>query len=134
MNFGSVPYKFGGNESENGLDCSSYIQNIFSRIGIDLPRSTKDQVKDNRFESVSVQKKSAGDLIFFKNTYRKGVSHVGVMLDQDYFAHASSSDKRIVIERLSQSRYFQKRLYKIKRLKKEFQSRIIASEYDPAVL
>lgn len=131
VNFGSVPYKFGGNQTDSGLDCSSYIQNIFSSIGVELPRSTKDQVKDQRFDTIPMPKRMAGDLIFFKNTYRKGVSHVGVMLDADYFAHASSSDKKIVIERLSHSRYFQKRIYRIKRLKKEYQDRIIASEYSP---
>ena len=77
-------------------------------------------MNDNRFETVKLSQRNSGDLIFFKNTYRKGVSHVGIFIDAHYFAHASSSDKQIVIENFEKSRYFQKRFFKLKRLKTEF--------------
>lgn len=131
VNIGNAPYVFGGNHTEKGLDCSSYIQNIYKTVGLELARSTRDQVKDQRFNSIPLKERTSGDLIFFKNTYRKGVSHVGIFIDSDYFAHASSSDGQVVIEQFSKSRYFQKRFFKLKRLKEVERSkltRLIASE------
>ncbi len=136
VDIGNAPYQFGGNDQEKGLDCSSYIQNIYKTVGIELARSTRDQVRDARFFKVPLESRSSGDLIFFKNTYRKGVSHVGIFIDHDYFAHASSGDHQVVIEQFSKSRYFKKRFYQLKRLKSDVQnkvsSRYLASNTDSA--
>lgn len=120
VQLGKIPYRFGGNDEDVGLDCSSYIQKIYDYVGITLPRSTRDQVNDNRFETVKLSERNSGDLIFFKNTYRRGVSHVGIFIDKHFFAHASSGDKQIVIENFDKSSYFKKRVFKLKRLRQEF--------------
>lgn len=120
VDLGRIPYRFGGTDQDEGVDCSSYIQKIYESVGIQLSRSARDQVNDGRFETVKLKERNSGDLIFFKNTYRKGVSHVGIFIDEHFFAHASSSDKQIVIENFDKSRYFQKRFFKLKRLKSEF--------------
>lgn len=122
VELGKIPYRFGGNDQDLGLDCSSYIQKIYENVGISLPRSTREQVNDHRFETVKLSERNSGDLIFFKNTYRKGVSHVGIFIDNHFFAHASSGDKQIVIENFEKSRYFQKRFFKLKRLRAEYRA------------
>lgn len=106
------------------MDCSGYIQNIYKSVGIELPRSTRDQVKDKRFLKIPLNARSSGDIIFFKNTYRKGVSHVGIFIDRDYFAHASSGDQQVVIEQFSKSKYFKKRFFQLKRLKLEERNKL----------
>lgn len=122
VELGKIPYRFGGNDQDVGLDCSSYIQKIYENVGIELPRSARDQVNDGRFETVKLAQRNSGDLIFFKNTYRRGVSHVGIFIDEHYFAHASSGDKQIVIENFDKSPYFKKRFFKLKRLKTEYRT------------
>jgi cell wall-associated NlpC family hydrolase len=38
-----------------------------------------------------VKKPVAGDLVFFKNTYKVGISHVGIFLGDNKFISATSS-------------------------------------------
>ncbi|MNH43904.1 Murein DD-endopeptidase MepS/Murein LD-carboxypeptidase precursor [compost metagenome] len=63
--------------------------------------------------AVSKDELIAGDLVFF-NTSGKGISHVGVMVSEGKFAHASSS-KGVVISKLSDS-YYVKRYVGAKRI------------------
>lgn len=82
-----VPYQDGGN-SENGIDCSAFIQRTFQeQFAIGLPRNTSQQARVGR--PVPQTKLKPGDLVFF-NIGNK-TRHVGVVIDQDKFLHASSS-------------------------------------------
>ena len=42
--FIGTPYKYGGN-SRNGIDCSSLIQQSYAKIGVEMPRTAKEQAK-----------------------------------------------------------------------------------------
>lgn len=66
-----VPYVWGGNSwRENGagggLDCSALVQQAYRRIGVELPRTTWDQINSGRRIPVSDLK--PGDLVFGYNT------------------------------------------------------------------
>ena len=81
----STPYKYGG-ENFNGVDCSSFIQNMYKKsFGINLPRTTRDQVKMGY--KVSRSDSKAGDLVFFKTGYN--VRHTGIVVEKGKFIHAS---------------------------------------------
>ena len=75
-----VPYVFGGNEPGIGLDCSSFVQFVFSKVGITLPRTAQAQYDSTVHISQSQARK--GDLIFFANTYSTSdyITHIGVYL------------------------------------------------------
>jgi len=105
------PYKFGGNGSF-GLDCSSFVQKIYSLIGLDLPRSAREQF--NTGEAVDKNNLSKGDIVFFR-TYASFPSHVGIYIGENLFIHASSIAKKIVIDSL-ESPYYLKRFIGAKRL------------------
>ena len=45
--FINIPYKFGGN-SIMGIDCSAYVQKVYSLIGITIPRSARLPVQGRR--------------------------------------------------------------------------------------
>lgn len=83
-----TPYDYGG-ESRSGIDCSGFTRQIFKEsAGIELPRSTEEQVKLGT--PVSKENLKFGDLIFF-NTTGENPSHVGIYIGDDMFAHASVS-------------------------------------------
>lgn len=83
-----VPYKYGGT-TKAGVDCSAFCGNVFQKVyGISLGRSANDiylQAKAIRKEELK-----EGDLVFFKINSAK-VSHVGIYLSANKFAHASTS-------------------------------------------
>ncbi len=96
-----VPYLWGG-ESPSGFDCSGYVQYVFKVHGISLNRTAETQYKHGSYVSKSNLK--PGDLVFFQNTYKAGISHVGIYIGDGKFIHASSS-KGVTISNLSSSYY-----------------------------
>jgi cell wall-associated NlpC family hydrolase len=99
-----LPYRFGGNGAF-GLDCSAYVQKVYSLIGQDIPRSAREQF--NLGESVDKDDLTTGDLVFFR-TYASFPSHVGIYLGNNLFIHASSLSKKITIDSLESPYYFRR--------------------------
>ena len=93
-----TPYKFGGT-SKKGIDCSSFVQNVYGNgLNYSIPRSTYEQLKIG--QKVSINNLKPGDLIFFQTS--KNQRHVGVYINSDKFAHASSS-KGVMISSINNS-------------------------------
>ena len=91
------PYRAGGSDP-TGFDCSGLVQYVFSRVGIPLPRSVREQMA--RGVAVAADEIAAGDLLFFAIDGRVA-SHVGIAVGSDRFVHAPSSGGRVREERLS---------------------------------
>lgn len=108
-----VPYRYGGNDKE-GVDCSGMVVQVFLNArGVKLPRTCMGQ--SEYVKEVNPDDMSTGDLVFFatgKDT--KKISHVGIMIDNDNFIHASST-KGVIVSQLS-SAYYQRTLRKIGRV------------------
>lgn len=98
-----TPYVWGGT-TPGGFDCSGLVQYVYRQSGISLPRTTSEQVKKGTY--VSKSNLQPGDLVFLQNTYRQGVSHVGIYIGDGMMIHASSS-KGVTISSLSTSYYTQ---------------------------
>jgi len=104
------PYKYAAKKYEIGkfFDCSSLIQYLYKRIGVDLPRSTILQAEYGKV--IPTRKKppffkpedlKIGDLLFFKGSkghYNKkfpnGIGHEIMYLGNKKFIHASGNDSR----------------------------------------
>ena len=99
-----TPYRFGGN-TKKGIDCSAFTKELYSKVfNLDIQRNSRDI-----FSMVSPVKKDElkeGDLVFFK-IHSRSISHVGIYLGNNKFAHASN--KGVSINNLDDdyySRYF----------------------------
>lgn len=80
-------YQYGGT-TKNGIDCSAFMQVVYhAHFGIALPRTAKEQHEAT--VRIDREELKEGDLVFF-NT-RGGVSHVGVYLQNNKFAHSATS-------------------------------------------
>ena len=112
--FLDIPYKFGGS-SFLGIDCSAFVKEVFGLIGIDLPRSAREQFSLG--DPVDKEDLSAGDLVFFR-TYASFPSHVGIYLGNNEFIHTSSKLKKVTIDSLA-TPYYLKRFIGAKRLIEE---------------
>ncbi len=100
-----TPYTYGGDGNDEGIDCSAFTQEVFEQaVSIKLPRSSAEQAQ----VGIRVQRDELkfGDLVFFK-TRGRTISHVGIYLGDDLFAHASSGEG-VTISSLD-STYFNKR-------------------------
>ncbi|RKQ35912.1 peptidoglycan endopeptidase [Oceanobacillus halophilus] len=91
-----VPYVWGGT-SPSGFDCSGFLNYVFSKNGISIPRTVETIWKAGK----TVSSPSKGDLVFFE-TYKTGPSHAGIYLGNKQFLHASSS-KGVTISSMDNS-------------------------------
>ncbi|MEX2254425.1 MAG: C40 family peptidase [Acidimicrobiia bacterium] len=75
-----VPYVYGGTDPAVGLDCSGFVQLVYRRMGVELPRVTYDQVRSGQPVS-SLAEARPGDLIFSVGDRGQRVNgHVGIYL------------------------------------------------------
>jgi len=82
-----TPYLYGGNTPE-GLDCSGFIFYAFNQGGLKIGRDSSE----GYFNNITTQVKNPvpGDLVFFENTYKDGISHMGIYLGNNKFIHAGT--------------------------------------------
>lgn len=96
-----VPYKYGGCK-KSGVDCSCFTNILYQEV---YHKNITGNAADlYRFcEKISLEKAKEGDLLFFKIAVPY-VSHVGVMLRNKYFVHASTS-KGVMVSRIDEAYY-----------------------------
>lgn len=80
-----VPYLWGGT-TPSGFDCSGFVQYVYAKQGISLPRIALDQWNAGKV----VTTPQVGDLVFF-TTYQAGPSHNGIYIGNNEFIHSGSS-------------------------------------------
>jgi cell wall-associated NlpC family hydrolase len=68
-----VPYKWGGESPATGFDCSGLLQYTFRRLGVSLPRVSRDQARAGTAVA-SLAEARPGDLVAFGEP----VDHIGI--------------------------------------------------------
>lgn len=95
-----------GGTSRSGFDCSGFVRYILSHTGgVDLPRTATEQYYKGA--PIPVEQLQPGDLVFFKNTYKHGISHVGIYAGNGQFIHAANAHKGVRTDTLNAKYYWQ---------------------------
>ena len=109
-----APYKYGGN-SKKGVDCSGFVCAVYLEVyETKLPRTSKEMYIFS--EHIKLKDLREGDLVFFNYT-GKGVSHVGIYLENNKFIHASTT-KGVIVGDLN-NEFTKKKIVGAGRIKKK---------------
>jgi cell wall-associated NlpC family hydrolase len=112
-----VKYGYGRSDAKR-TDCAGLVRQVAAKAGISLPRSSAAQFTAGR--AIEAADLRPGDLVFFKNTYRHGISHVGIYVGEGEFVHAASRRGRVAVSRIDEP-YFAKRYAGARRVVEEVQ-------------
>lgn len=128
MDWLGTRYHFGGTV-RSGIDCSAFTRQVYSTVAnLELPRTAAMQ--NGVGAAVRRAELRFGDLVFFNTRGHARVSHVGVYLGDNLFAH-SSSRYGVTISSL-ESTFYSKRLLGGRRITAPDMARL-ASTVDPNV-
>jgi cell wall-associated NlpC family hydrolase len=88
--FVGAPYVWSG-ASPDGFDCSGFTQYVYKQFGLKLPHSSAGQYSTQYGTIVSnPDDLRPGDIVFFVNTYKCGISHVGIYVGDGEVVQALS--------------------------------------------
>ena len=100
-------YRRGGSlQTSHSTDCSGFVQFIYKKANIDLPRSSSEQARVGApvTRHLDFAMMRPGDLLFFRRGGRH-IGHVGIYLGDGKMIHASGRRLGVIITDLHQSSY-----------------------------
>lgn len=90
-------YAWGG-ASPAGFDCTGFVMWVYGQFGVALPHNEAGQLSSgNRVATEDLQ---PGDVLVFANTYRAGLSHVGIYVGDGQFVHAADERHGVLVSNL----------------------------------
>ncbi|HYK76984.1 MAG TPA: NlpC/P60 family protein [Daejeonella sp.] len=110
-----TPYRLGG-DTKRGIDCSGFAFQLYNKVFNTIIGSNSRNIF-SMVNPVSKDDLKEGDLVFFKIKSRS-ITHMGVYMGNNKFAHASSS-KGVMISDLDED-YWKRYYYKGGRLLASF--------------
>ncbi|MHB1159453.1 MAG: C40 family peptidase [Chloroflexota bacterium] len=95
------PYAWAGDSPQTGFDCSGFDEYVYREAGIPIPpHDLWGQM--NSGSRVAPGELQPGDLVFFQNTYVRGLSHGGIYLGDGHFVHATDEGSGVRISSLGE--------------------------------
>lgn len=109
-----TPYKYAASEKGEATDCSGMVMKVYEEAaGLKLPRNSAKQAEF--CEEMNAGDVDTGDLVFFATGKDpEKISHVGIVIDNESFIHASAS-KGVVVSKFSNN-YYQRTFRKFGRV------------------
>jgi cell wall-associated NlpC family hydrolase len=111
-----VPYVWGGS-TPDGFDCSGFVQYVYKKHGVPLPRTSRQMAHAGKRVTPSVGSLREGDLMLFRG--KNGViSHVALYAGDHRILHSSSSRGGVGFDDLDSKRgeYFRSHLVAARRM------------------
>jgi hypothetical protein len=110
-------YLYGGTAPQSGFDCSGFVQYVYNRNGVSLPRTSRQQATTGRSLPARLDGLRAGDLLFFSQN-GDVVDHVAIYAGDDRILHSSSSGGGVRYDDLqsARGRWFTTRLVAARRV------------------
>jgi peptidoglycan DL-endopeptidase LytE len=96
-------YRYGGESPRAGFDCSGFVQYVYGRHGIELPRTSRLQASAGAPLSRDLESLQPGDLLLFASTGGP-INHVAIYLGDDRILHSSAGAGGVVYDDLSTPR------------------------------
>jgi cell wall-associated NlpC family hydrolase len=89
-----------GGHSPDGFDCSGFTWYVYREAGYNIPlHDLNGQL--NTGQKIALDKLAPGDMVFFQNTYTKGLSHAGIYLGGGRFINAESEKVGVQVRSIS---------------------------------
>lgn len=103
LDCGGIRYVFGGTSPTSGMDCSAFVRMLFSKYGVKLPRTAREQAGVG--EQIPLDQLQPGDRLYFqcKKSY---IDHCGIYTGNGYFVHCSASQKGVAVDSLASDFYW----------------------------
>ncbi len=94
-----VPYQWGGTDPAQGVDCSGLVQDVYSDVGISLPRTSQEQATVGT-PVASVAEAQPGDLVFFPGVDGTAAApgHVGIYIGNGEMIDAPHTGTDVRVE------------------------------------
>lgn len=110
LQFVGARYVWGGS-SPKGFDCSGFTKYVYAQFGVNLPHSSASQYSTSYGAAISDPAAlQPGDIVFFVNTYRRGISHVGIYIGGGNVVQALTPGRGVGVASLNE-RYWSSRYY-----------------------
>ena len=94
-----------GGTTPQGFDCSGYVQYLYKKHNVILPRTAYSQSKIG--QNVQLKNLKKGDLVFFLTDKSRGIpiTHVGIYIGDGNFIHAASKKLGIMVSPITYGSY-----------------------------
>ena len=102
MKYVGYRYRFGGS-SPSGFDCSGFLYYVVNKSGSKIGRTIPYQI--NSGQRIARADLQPGDMVFFSNTYKRGLSHAGIYIGNGKFVHAENESTGVMVSSLSTPYY-----------------------------
>jgi cell wall-associated NlpC family hydrolase len=96
-------YRYGGGTPDAGFDCSGFVQYVFGRRGVHLPRTSRLQARAGRALPLGVASLQPGDLMLFASSGSR-VNHVAIYAGGNRMLHSSAGAGGVVYDDLATPR------------------------------
>lgn len=114
-----LPYKYGGNSTQTGFDCSHFVAYGFGKLGVSLPCSSAGMATAG--EEVSLDQVQPGDILLFKgrNEANARVGHVSLVIEvgPGVIKMIHSCNRGVVIDNYYDMKYYTARFLQARRIK-----------------
>jgi hypothetical protein len=112
-----VKYRYGGTSPTSGFDCSGFVQYVFAKHGVRLPRTSRQQAQAGTRLPTRWSALTPGDLAMFAEDGEK-ISHVAIYAGGNRIIHATSSGGELRYDDLDtpRGRWFEEHIVAARRV------------------